>query len=219
MGLGSQIKNTFSKIWNNPVWSNVIAAIIFAAVALSWAKITNHSWQDIYNFMITSLTFKLPVYIFLSAVGFYFIIKKNFQVFQKRKNPLWDEQIGNYIFKDLYNILLTETFPVRTIGMQMTGHFPPTDNFLTLFRVYYIALNKGFGIEDNIEDGGYLYSVFAPRMVGYGLVDVYQKPDNNLPGVTDAAYKTSELGHGFHSSLDKIILADKLKQHKIKKGG
>jgi len=117
----------------------------------------------------------------------------------------------------LYNILLTETFPVTTLGMEMFRRLAPTDNFLVLFRFYYIILNKGVGIERNIDDGGYLYSVFAPRMVGYGLVETYQKPDDNLPDVTDIAYKTSALGHKFHSSLDKVILAEKLKELKIKK--
>ena len=218
MGLGSQIKNTFFKIWNDNVWSNLIAAIIFAAVALTWAKITNHSWGDIYNFSVTILTFKLPIYFFLSLTGFYFIIKKCIQFFKKHKDPLWDEQMGNYTFKQLYNIMLTEKMPIQTQGMKMSGHGPLTDDFLLLFRVYYTLLNSGVGLDQSMKDGGYLYNYFAPRMVGFGLVEGYQKPDDNLPGVSDIAYKTSELGHKFHSSLDKIILAEKLKQHKIAKG-
>jgi hypothetical protein len=76
---------------------------------------------------------------------------------------------------------------------------------------------KQSGIEDNLNDGGYLYGIFAPHMVGFGLVEVYQKPDSNLPDQTDVAYKTSELGHRFHSSLNKLKLKQKMKEIRQKK--
>ena len=212
------IKEGFLTIWQDPVWSKVISVGIIGLVALAWAKITNHTWTEIYDFVLSVLSFKLPVYLFLSTIALYFIVKLCIKLFRKGKDPLWDEQIGNYTFKELHNILVTETLPVRTRGMEMGGIPAPTDNCLTLFRLYYITLNKGFGIGDDIGDRGYLHSVFAPRMVGYGLVEAYQKPDDNLPEITDVAYKTSELGHKFHSSLDKVILAEKIKKLKSKKG-
>jgi hypothetical protein len=215
--VGLKIKEVFLKIWKDPVWSKVISVGILGLFALLWAKITNHSWDEIYLFIIKGLSFRLPLFVFLSIIALYFIVKKCIQLFKNRKHPFWDEQIGNYTFKELYNILLTENMPVQTVGMQITGRPAPRDDFLFLFRVYYTSLNKGFGIEDNLDDGGYLYSVFAPRLVGFGLVNEYQKPDENLPDRTDVAYKTSELGHKFHASLDKLILAGKLKELKEKK--
>ncbi len=206
------IKANFSKIWKDAVWSKVISTGIIALIALTWAKITNHTWAEIYGFIISALSFKLPVYLFLSVIGLYFIVK----LFKKRKDPLWDEQIGNYTFKDLYNILLTETFPVKTVGMQMSGMPAPTDSLLFLFRIYYTYLNKGIDFEDNINDGSYLYSVLAPRLVGYGLVEVYQKPLSDLPDQMETAYKTSELGHKFHASLEKVRLPEKIKEYKEK---
>jgi len=214
--MGLNIKKTFSKTWKDPVWSKVIAAGILASVGLFWAKITNHSWEEIYAFIIFVLSFKFPLFIFLSVIAFYFIIKKCIQLFRNKKDSFWDEQMGNYTFKELYNILLTENLPIPTVGMQISGRPAPTDNLLFLFRLYYSSLNKGFGIGDNLDDGGYLWSVFAPRMVGFGLVDEYQKPDENLPDRTDVAYKTSALGHRFHASIDKLVLADKLKMLKEK---
>ena len=217
MEIRLKIKEKFLRIWKDPVWSIVIATGILALIALAWAKITNHSWKQIYSLIIELLSFKLPLFVFLSIIALYFIAKKCIQLFKNKKDKFWDEQMGNYTFKELYNILLTETMPVRTKGMEMFGHVAPTDNLLFLFRLYYISLNTGFGIEDNIDDGGFLYGVFAPRMVGFGLVEEYQKPNNNLPDVSDTAFKTSELGHKFHSSLDKLLLADKLKELKRKK--
>jgi hypothetical protein len=125
--------------------------------------------------------------------------------------------MGNYTFKELYNILLTQTLPVATIGMNMSRMPAPTDDLLTLFRIYYTYLNKGVDFDDNLDDGNYLYSVLAPRLVGFGLVETYQNPLNNLPDETEIAYKTSELGHRFHASIDKIILAEKMKELKSKK--
>ena len=157
------------------------------------------------------------IFIFLSATELYFIGKKCIQLLKNKKDPFWDEQIGNYTFKELYNILLTETFSVRTVGMEISGRSAPTDNLLNLFRIYYTFLNKGVGIEEHIDDGGYLYSAFAPRLLGFGLVDAFQKPDDNLPEITDIAYRTSALGYKFHASLDKLILAEKMKELKSKK--
>lgn len=212
-----RIKQTFLKIWEDSVWSNVISTGIIIAIPLGWAKITNHSWSEIYKFLISVLSFKLPLFVFLSVIALFFIGKKIIQLFKKRKDPFWDEQIGNYTFNELYNILLTETLQARTRGMAWSGRDAPSENLLSLFQIYYSTLNIGFGLGNNIDDGGYLYGVFAPRLVGYGLVDEYQKPDDDLPNRTDVAYKTSVFGHKFHSSLDKLILSEKMKELKAQK--
>jgi hypothetical protein len=210
------IKEEFLKIWKDPVWSKVISAGIIAFIAIVWAKITNHTWSEIYDFIINVLSLQMPVYIFLSTIGFYFIVKLCIKLFKKKRDPLWDEQMGNYTFKELYNILITETFPVSTMGMQMSGRPAPTDDLLMLFRMYYTYLNKGIDFDSNIHDGGYLYGVLASKLVGYGLVEAYQKPLRDLPDQTQVAYKTSELGHRFHASLEKVILPQKIKEYKEK---
>ena len=210
-------KEIFLTIWKDPVWSKVISVGILGLIALVGAKLTHHSWNEIYLFIIAVLSFKVPLYVVLSTIALILAILMIVRFFKNRRDPFWDQPIGNYTFKELYNILLTQTMPVATTGMKISGQPAPPDNLLHLFRVYYTFLNKGMGIEDNIQDGGYLYSVFAPRMVGFGLVEIYDKPDNNLPDVTDPAYRTSPLGHKFHAALDKLILANDLKELKKKK--
>ncbi len=217
MKIRIKAKEIFFKIWKDPVWSKVISGIILVGVPILWAKITHHSWEEIYGYIITILTFNFPLYAYLSAVALFFIVRFSIQWFKRKRDPFWDEQIGNYTFKELYNILLTETLPVRTQGMEWFGRDAPNDSLLFTFQVYYSTLNTGFGPDDDIQDGGYLYGVFAPRMVGFGLVDEYQKPYFDLPDKTGTAFKTSALGHKFHASLDKLILADKLKEYKAKK--
>jgi len=211
-----KLKKGILKIWKDSVLSNVIAVGIVTLIGISWAKITNHSWKEIYDFILNVLSFEVPIYLFLSFVGIYFIVKVFFRLFRKRKNPIWDAQMGNYTFKELHNVLLTETFPVTTMRMQMSGMPAPTDNLLFLFQTYYTYLNKGIDFDDKIDDRGYLYNVLAPRLVGFGLVETYQKPLNDLPNRTEVAYKTSELGHAFHAALDKAYLPEKIKELKAK---
>jgi hypothetical protein len=210
------VKAGFFKFWQDPVWSKVISAGIIAIIAIIWAKITNHTWTEIYNFVLSILSFNLPVYLFLSVIAFYFIVKTFIKLFKKKKDPIWDEQMGNYTFKELYNILIAETFPIRTVGMKLSGMDAPSDNLLILFKVYYIYLNKGVDFDTNINDWGYLYNVLAPKLLGYGLVDAYQKPINNLPDETEVAYKTSDLGHKFYAYLEKAILPEKMKEFNLK---
>ena len=180
MKFGLKIKKAVLKIWKDPVLSKVIATGLLGLIAIGWAKLTNHSWNEIYLWLLVSLKYKLPVFIFLSIIGLYFVFKLSINLFRKEKDEFWDAQMGNYTFKELYNILITETFPVQNVGMKMSLRPAPTDDLLTLFRIYYTFLNKGVGIEDNLKDGGYLYSALAPRLVGFGLVEPYQKPDNFL---------------------------------------
>lgn len=106
-----KLKEGALKIWKDPVWSKVISTGIIAFIAIAWAKITNHSWKEIYDLLLGMLSFKFPVYLFLLIVASYFIVKLCIRLFRKQKDPLWDEHIGNYTFKELHNILLTETFP------------------------------------------------------------------------------------------------------------
>jgi hypothetical protein len=207
-----KIKEIVLKIWKDPVWSKVISAGILGLIALLWAKLTHHSWNEIYLLIINVLSFKVPIFVTLSVIAVILAVLKGIQYFRRRKDPFWDEPMGNYTFKELYNILLTQRMPATTVGMQISGRAAPNEDLLFLLRLYHIYLNKGIGIADNIQDGGYLYSIFAPLMVGYGLVEVYDKPDDQLPEVTDPAYRTSALGYKFHASLNKLILADDMKK-------
>lgn len=204
-------------IWKDPVWSKVISAAIIALVLLIWAKITKYTWKEIYDFVLCSLSLKLPVYFFLSVIAIFLGTKLCIQFFKRRKDPLWDEQMGNYTFKELYNILRTEKLPARTTGMIMSEMEAPTDDLLFLFRVSYLELNKGLGFDHDLKDGGYTYTYLAPRLVGFGLVEVYQKPLGYAPDFKKTAYKTSDLGHKFHASLDKVDLAERMKELRTKK--
>ncbi len=212
-----RIRESFLRIWKDPVWSKVIATAIIAIAGLIWARVTNHTWEQIYLYLLQVLAFKVPLSFVLSAIALYFIVLRIVSVIRNRKDPFWDEQIGNYTFKELYNIMLLEKWDVPTRGMSIWGQKAPEDDLLTLFCIYYSILTKGVDFYYNVGDGHYLYGSLAPKFVGYGLVDAYDKEDENLPGKTNIAYKTSELGHRFHSKLDKIGLKDRVREEKRKR--
>ncbi len=210
-------REIFLKIWKDPVWSKVISAGILFLTGIIAAKATNYSWDDIFTFIINRLSYKIPIYLILSVIGLYFIIVFSVKAIRKRKDPFWDEQMGNYVFKDLYNILLIDKWPVRTQGMRMWGQNPPDGTLMDLFFLYYPYLTKGIDFYDNIDDGHYLYGSLAPVFVGFGLVEAFDKPDENLPGKTNIAYKISAMGQRFHAKLNKIGLKEKIKEELAKK--
>ena len=71
----NKIWEAILKIWKDPVWSKVISAGIILLIATIWTKYSNYSGQDVYNFFILLLTYKLPVFVFLSVIGLYFLTK------------------------------------------------------------------------------------------------------------------------------------------------
>ena len=193
-----------TKIWKDSVWSRIISTGLILLITSIWTNYSGYNIKDIYNFIINGLTFRIPIYFFLSITGLYFLTKLIVKLFRKKADPIWDEQIGNYSFKELYEILLNQNYEVGTNGMGYSGRKPPKDNLLTLFHNYSPLLNRGIDLDDNIDDGGYLYGILAPKLVGYGLVKKLESKNLEID-VMDLKYETSENGHKFFALLEKTI--------------
>lgn len=190
-------------IWKDPVWSKVIASAIIFIFATIWAKYNKYDLEDIYGFFMKFLSFRFPVYFYLSLIAFVFLIRFIIYILKKKRDPIWDEQIGNYTFKELYEILENQTLAARTQGMIWSGKESPNESLLTLFYFYSLFLNQGVTVDDNIEDGGYLYGVLSPKLLSYGLVDQLQwRTTENA--IIDYKYQTSVLGHKFYSLLERL---------------
>lgn len=190
-------------IWKDPVWSKVIASGIIFLIASIWLKINSYTLVDGFNFILDFLVYQIPVYFFLSLIAIYFLIPRLIILFKPKKDPIWDEPIGNYNFRELCQILQGQNFPVRTLGMEMTGRQAPKEDLLFLFNLYITHLNQGIKMEDHIDDGGFLFSVLAPKLLSYGLVDKLEVKHEQLDIMEDK-YQTSEIGHKFYSLLQKI---------------
>lgn len=200
----NKVWKTILRIWKDAVFSKLIAAGLILLITTAWAKYSNYSITDIYNFLIKGLTFKLPIFVFLSIIAIYFLIKLVIRLLRKKTDPIWDEQVGNYKFKELYQILSSQNFAVETGGMKWTGHPPPDDDLLNMFYTYYIYFNKGINIDDNLGDGGYLYGALAPKFVGYGLLEKFETKDLEID-VMITTYKISDDGKKFYSLIEKSI--------------
>ena len=192
------------KIWKDSVWSKLIATGLIILITSIWTRYSIYSLNDIYTFIIKGLTYTIPVFVFLSIIGLYFLIKLVIKLFRKKKDPIWDEQVGNYKFKELYAILSNQNYEVGTVGMGYSGRKPPKEDLLTLFYTYSPLLNKGINLDDNLKDGGYLYGVLAPKLVGYGIVNKIESKNLQID-VIDVKYETSEIGHKFFALLEKTI--------------
>ena len=208
--------NLVLKTWKDPVWSKVISAGIILLIATLWAKYSNYSAKQIYNFIISFLTYKLPIFVFLSLISLYFLTKLVIRLFKKKTDPIWDEQVGNYTFKELYQILSSQNLPVSTIGMGWAGRKPPEDDLLTLFHINSIFFNRGLKLDNDFGDGGYLYGVLAPKLVGYGLIDKIETKNLKID-VMDVKYQTSEMGHKFFALLEKSVFLNQKTQNNFKK--
>lgn len=200
----NKIWETIIRIWKDPVWSKVIATGIILLIATIWTKYSNYSSTQVFGFVIFILTYNFPIYIFLSIFGIYFLAKKIINLFAKKTDPIWDEQIGNYKFKELYDILSQQNFPIGTMGMRFSGHSPPNEDLLTMFHRYIFYFNKGISLEDNLQDGGYIYGVLAPKLVGYGLLDKTETKNSKID-LNEIKYQTSDVGHKFYALLEKSI--------------
>jgi hypothetical protein len=199
----NKIRDKIIKIWKDPVWSKVISAAIIFIIVTIWAKYSNYTNEQVYNFFILVLTYKIPIFLFLSIIGLYFISKLVIKLFKKKNDPIWDEQVGNYTFKELYQILSIQNYPVGTVGMGYSGRKPPENDLLSMFHTYSPILNRGIGLDDDF-DGGYLYGVLSPKLISYGLVDKIETKNIEID-VMDIKYQTSEIGHKFFALLEKTI--------------
>ncbi len=190
-------------IWKDPVWSKVIATGLIFIIAYIWAKFSKFSLADIWDYVIVILSIKVPIYFILSIIGLVYIIILIIRFF-KPKDNIGNEPMGNFTFKELYLILQNQNLPFGTHSMSFSGTPPPQDDLLTLFHLYMPYLNSGVTIERPHDDGGYLYGILCPKLIGYGLVDKIEVKNNEL-NIIEIIYKSSELGKKFYSFVEKMI--------------
>lgn len=191
------------EIWKDPVWSKVISTAIIFIIVTIWAKYSNYTNEQVYNFFILILIYKIPVFLFLSLIGLYFISKAVIKLLEKKNDPIWNEQIGNYTFEELYKILSSQNYPVGTVGMGYSRINPPENDLMSMFHAFSPILNRGIGM-DYEADEGYLYGVLSPKLVSYGLVDKIEIKNLEID-VMDIKYQTSENGYKFFALLEKTI--------------
>jgi hypothetical protein len=117
-----KIKDFILKIWRDPVWSKLIAGAIAAIVLFIYAQVNSYTFKDLYGLIINVLTFNIPVFLVFSIIGslYLFIFFKKL-LFKKSRDPIWDEEIGNFSFEELYKIMQRQEIPARTSQQTPAG--------------------------------------------------------------------------------------------------
>lgn len=215
------MKERFWKVWKDPVGSKVIAVGIVAFITLIWSLISFPSLKDFFSQIMTWLNYKItiPVWVGLLAtliVWQIIIFVKNWR--KKRadvpRNPVWDTQIGDYTFEELYS-KLNQKLRVRTSKMDNSGVAPPDTLIIIQFMKHYDKFNKGVSGgetlmlramgELNMNDGGYMVDVLAPKLTEYGLLmEIKSEQVLNGKSYSIVTYKISDLGYEFYDCLQVI---------------
>ena len=206
------MKKTFSriwsigkKIWHDPVLSKVIASLIIIIGVTIIAIIKKITISDIGLYLLSFLNFQIPIYIILSLIGLLYLIKLAVHFYTNKHSSYWNEKIGDYTFKDLYQILRSQTLPLTTNAMQWMGRQAPKDDLLVQFYIYKMYLNMGVSLDLDTGDGGYLYGILCPKLVSYGLVERIDYKDTRTE-MDLIKYQTTENGNKFYVTLEKLLV-------------
>lgn len=216
----------FWKFWKDSVWSKVIAnfiwdygrpfiiPIIASIGAYIWKSVDKNSFLSFIEYQVS-----FPLWVGLLAAFFGWLIIIFAKYWRKKRavvarNPVWDTQIGNYIFEELYS-KLNQKLRVRTSRMDSSGVAPPDTLIVTQFKEHYEKFNKGISGgetlilraigELNMNDGGYIVDVLAPKLTEYGLL-TETKDEQILSGKSYSivTYRISDLGYHFYDCLQVI---------------
>ncbi|QRR02464.1 hypothetical protein [Dyadobacter sandarakinus] len=216
----------FWKFWKDSVWSKVIANVIWDYVR-PWiipliASIGAFIWKSVdkkgfLTFIEYPISFPLWVGLLTTLIVWLVLLfVKNWR--KKRavvpRNPIWDTQIGDYTFEELYREL-NQKLRVRTSKMDNLGIAPPDTLIITQFKEHYDKFNKGLSGgetlmlmamgELNMNDGGYIVDVLAPKLTEYGLL-TETKNEQVLSGKSYliVTYRISDLGYEFYDCLQVV---------------
>jgi len=204
------------KAWKDPVWSKVISVALIGLVSVLWATYVGYSFAQIVELLIYGLSFRLPIYVLLSFVGLYLLCLQAIKFIKRKPKSLWNEQVGHYTFKELTDVMRSQTLPIRTHGMSFSGQEAPDDNLVILFLNYTIQLNAGITIDypGMQSDGGFGFAVLCPKLMSFGLVDCSEVPDGLYPDIINTTYRMSELGRKFLSLIERIEIQAKANESK-----
>lgn len=219
--------------WKDPVWSKVISTgiislcgIVGTGALLVWKAIDPKAFKRFMSLVLEYLTGSLtfPIWFVLAAIGLivllFFLTRAAIRFPRKQqnkvamRNPVWDEQVGKHSFEELYNLLATQRLRVQTNYMRLNGVAAPEETLLEQFLAFYDAFRKGipygekmilrFMGEVEMNDGGYVPEVLAPKLMEYDLL-VTSSLDHKVAGqdkvFTIITYNVSEVGYKFYDCL------------------
>src|ERR1700738_4697844 len=105
-------------IWKDPVWSKVISIGILALLGLCWAWYEKKPPKEIYELVLKILNVPVPFYLILSFIAIAFLVRITLGFIRRKPDPLYDDVIGNYKFRELCVVLQNTTLKEETEGIK-----------------------------------------------------------------------------------------------------
>lgn len=219
--------------WKDPVWSKVISAAIISmcglfgsAILLLWKAIDPKAFKSFMNSLL-GYTLTFPLWVLLVGIAGILALlligrrttpfSRKVRIKLQERNPVWDERVGKYSFEELYNLLASQRLRVQTNNMRLSGVPAPDETLLEQFLAFYDAFRKGipygekmilrFMGEVEMNDGGYVPEVLAPKLMEYELLAT-SSLDHKVAGqdkvFTIITYNVSEMGYKFYDCLMQV---------------
>jgi hypothetical protein len=210
-------KNLFFKIWKDSVFSKLIANGILISLpfvsAFIYAFVKNTSITEIFNDFL-NLEIKLYALLIISILlilGYYIYLRFNKKAEKQRKEFL-NQKVGNYLYGDLNNILLTTYLETPSSIRSETG-LTELD-LMTYFRLFISYFSKGIDWDYPGDEGMFLYYELGPKLVSYGLCEMVPSLNNKSKGeINSYDIFTSKEGYHFFALLETFERMENAKKY------
>jgi hypothetical protein len=162
--------NKIKKIWNDPVWSKVISAIILLTLSY-FVGIISWIWYLIkYFFNLLTDQINIPIWIFLSLVFFVFISLLLFLKNVFKKDDLETIKIQDYYEDIIFSIKWRWSYASNNEIVRLNAFCPACDYQLYPYKAssFEIIEDIGFKCEDCGKDFGVFnhnYSVLEDKVI------------------------------------------------------
>ena len=199
--------DSFKKIWNDPVFSRVIAAGILLLLPLFTAVILKFIQNETFwNSLKSIMNLKLTLWTVLLGILLIVIL---LIVFKRLRNWLlkpkyyfpYTAQIGSFSFYELYNCLASTKFKLIPELSMHTGL--QEIDLLRLFIFYSPMLNKGVDWDFPGSQGTYVYYKLGPKLMSYGICEKVKSLKRINKDNMNHTIQTSEVGYKFLAYVEK----------------
>lgn len=211
------VPNWLRTAWIDPVWSKVIAALIIGIPSITTTSFLLY-FTPTKDFIKAVLYYKLPVYSLLSAIGIGTILNICYE-FVKPKfkgHSLWDEQLGNYSFWNLYRIMSNKFIGANALGIEASQNSLSSHNILILFYDYSSYLSTGITSINPSNDSRFGFLYLAPELIPFQLVEADNVYNGDKSQIIKTTYRFTALGLKFHASLSKVFDTQEGEYEKVK---
>lgn len=199
-------KSKIKLIWTDPVWSKVISAVVLVFIGLIYSFFqTVLKEVNFFKALNDILNYKIEFWKIFIITFIVLIVWPLFQRIRKKKNIKLgtfntEEKIGNFVFRELHNALLTHklNLPKSLVSDELGAKM----DISTLFILFQRQLNIGVNWDQLGDQGMFAFYDLGPILMSYGLTEkASEKNKTDTLGLD--IIQTSELGMKYLSHVEK----------------